>query len=95
MAQQKTALTVVRDIFYWCGMLAAVACVTLVLSSNTQLGWRFEHAQLPSSWLMGLISIAAFLAAELFGSEMLCGSRARVASSAETELATDVVEQEA
>jgi hypothetical protein len=94
MARQKTAFTVIRDVFYWCGVIAALACVALVLSSNTQFGGRFEHAPLPLSWLMGLISIAAFIGAEVFGSELLVGSDAH-ARSAQNETSRDVIQQEA
>jgi hypothetical protein len=50
--------------FYWLGMALSVACISLVLARNTELLWRFEHADFPLAWASGLIAILAFLAAE-------------------------------
>jgi hypothetical protein len=95
MTQQKTAATMIRDLFYWSGVLAAGACFMLALSSNTALGWRLEHARIPSSWLMGLIAIVAFIAAEIFGSEKLSGSRVAATRGVELAPTADVLRHEA
>jgi hypothetical protein len=52
--------------FYWLGIALSVACISLVLIRNTELLWRFEHADFPLSWAAGMIAILAFLAAEYF-----------------------------
>ncbi len=95
MAQQRTALSVIRDVFYWCGVLAAVACFTLAVSSNTALGWRLEHTQLPSSWLMGLIAIVAFIAAEIAGSEKFASSTVSSRNAVERTPSAEILRQEA
>ncbi len=95
MAQQRTALKMIRDAFYWCGVLAVIACLTFALSSNTALGWRWEHMHLPASWLMGVVAIVAFIAAEILGSEKLAGYRASATSAVELVPSADVLRQEA
>jgi hypothetical protein len=51
--------------FYWLGVAAAVACLVVVLASNTELFWRFEHWAFPLSWALAGAAIGAFLAYEL------------------------------
>ena len=57
-----------RDVFYWVGVILALACVVLIWTRNTGSAWRFDRFDLPASWLAGLMSIVAFLGAEYFDS---------------------------
>jgi hypothetical protein len=50
--------------FYWIGVASSLACFFLVFARNTEFGWRFEHSNIPLSWLAGAVAILAFLAAE-------------------------------
>ena len=60
----KDRIVAIREVFYWAGLASAFACLLLLLVSNTEAGWRLEHAYLPASWLAGALAILAFLAAE-------------------------------
>jgi hypothetical protein len=50
--------------FYWIGVIMTLVCFAVVLASNTNPLYRFEHSRLPLSWLSAGIAIFSFLAAE-------------------------------
>lgn len=60
----RNRIAVIQDVCYWAGVALAFACLLLLVVSNTDIGWRLEHADLPASWLAGGLAILAFLAAE-------------------------------
>jgi hypothetical protein len=51
-------------VFYWIGVVMATVCFGLVFAGNTGMGWRFEHAGVPLSWVAAAAAILAFLASE-------------------------------
>jgi hypothetical protein len=53
------------DAFYSIGVAATLACIALILASNTDLFWRFEHRRFPLSWGLASVAMLAFLAAEI------------------------------
>ena len=87
MARSRIMADVIHPAFYWIGVILAAACFTLTLGSNTELLWRFEHAGLPLSRIVGAVSIFALLSAEL--------SHSASAIPAEVEVSTEVLQQEA
>jgi hypothetical protein len=50
--------------FNWMGVVLTLACFAIVLAGNTAIGWRFEHAGLPLSWVLAGGAVLAFLATE-------------------------------
>ena len=68
-------LTVLRDVFYWIGVVMAGACVTLAFASNADYVWHLGSTQIPLTWVAGLIAIGAFLAFELFDSTFASSTR--------------------
>ena len=50
--------------FYWMGVIMTVACFAVVLASNTNLIYRFEHSRFPLSWALACVAMLSFLAAE-------------------------------
>jgi hypothetical protein len=59
--------TTVRNLyagFYWIGIIMTIACFAVVLASNTDAIYRFEHARFPLSWVTAGVAILSFLAAE-------------------------------
>jgi hypothetical protein len=52
-------------LFYWVGVVSAVAAVSLVVLGNTNLAWDAEHAAFPFAWKLGIVSVMAFLIDEL------------------------------
>jgi hypothetical protein len=52
------------DTFYWFGMAMSVLCIAVAWARNTELVGRFEYANFPLSWALGVIAILAFLASE-------------------------------
>jgi hypothetical protein len=70
------------DIFYWIGVIMALACVGLAFAGNVEAFWRFEHTGFPVSWALGLMAILAFLGAEL------CPPASEVSDETEEELST-------
>jgi len=49
---------------YWVGVAMSLACFALVLASNTDLVWRFEHTRFPLSWACAAAAVLAFVATE-------------------------------
>ena len=64
MPKDRIGVGLIQPVFYWIGIAMSVACLALVLARNTELLGRFEHANIPGSWLAGAAAIAAFLVAE-------------------------------
>jgi hypothetical protein len=58
-------LTVLRDVFYWIGVVLAGTCVTLAFFSNSDNVWHLASTRIPFTWAAGLLAIGAFLAFEL------------------------------
>jgi|HubBroStandDraft_5_1064220.scaffolds.fasta_scaffold1853177_1 hypothetical protein len=85
MSDNQTSSRPSENLFYWLGVIAATVCLVLAFMGNTEIGWRFEHLDVPASWAAGLIAILAFLGAEYFGS--------RAEKSATTELSLDPLQQ--
>jgi hypothetical protein len=52
-------------VLYWIGIFMTLACLALILASNTDLGYAFEHIRIPLSWMLAGIALFAFVAAEL------------------------------
>jgi hypothetical protein len=50
--------------FYWVGIAMTLASLALILTGNSDLGWRFEHQGFPLSWAFAAAAILAFLATE-------------------------------
>lgn len=50
---------------YWIGIFMTLACLALILASNTDLGYAFEHIRIPLSWVLAGIAVFAFVGAEL------------------------------
>jgi hypothetical protein len=51
--------------FYWIGIVTMLACLALVLASNTDFVYSFEHTRFPLSWTLAALAVFAFLVAEL------------------------------
>ena len=51
--------------FYWAGIVLAFVCMGLVLTKNTALVARWEHAPLPLCWIAGIAAMIAFALSEL------------------------------
>jgi hypothetical protein len=51
-------------VFYWIGIILTIACFAVVLASNTNPIYRFEHSRFPLSWVAAGVAILSFLAAE-------------------------------
>jgi len=83
---RNPGVTVIKDTFYWFGVVMSIVCFVLVFARNTELVWRFEHAAVPLSWLAGAVAILAFLAAEY--------SDTAPAIPTETELSSEILQQE-
>ena len=50
--------------FYWIGVITTIACFAVVLASNTNPVYRFEHSRFPLSWVSAGVAMLSFLAAE-------------------------------
>jgi hypothetical protein len=50
--------------FYWLGVIMTIACFAVVLASNANLIYRFEHSRFPLSWVSAGVAMLSFLAAE-------------------------------
>ena len=61
----------------WIGVVLALACLTVVLTGNTAMVWRFEHVSVPLSWVLAGAAILAFIATEI------CDSASPLPSEAE------------
>lgn len=48
----------------WIGVVLTLTCLAIVLAGNTAAAWRWEHAAVPLSWVLGAGAIIAFLATE-------------------------------
>jgi hypothetical protein len=66
---------------YWIGLAMTLSCFAVVLASNTELIWRFEHRALPLSWILAGGAVLAFLAAELYGTVSPHASASEAGSS--------------
>jgi hypothetical protein len=51
-------------LLYWVGVAAAVTCLALSFTVNTQFVSQFEYAGIPLPIFAGILSVAAFLGAE-------------------------------
>jgi hypothetical protein len=51
--------------FYWIGVAASVACITVVVARDNDLFSRFEHRGMPLSGVLAGVAALAFLVAEL------------------------------
>jgi hypothetical protein len=69
MTENQTTPRLSQNLLYWLGVLASAVCIALIFAGNTQIAWRYEHANFPASWAAGLIAILALLGAEYFESE--------------------------
>jgi len=56
----------IQQVCYWIGIAFSVACIALVLAGNTSAVSQLEHTRMPLSWLLGILAIVAFMAAEYF-----------------------------
>jgi hypothetical protein len=61
-------MPLLNRVLYWLSSALTLACVALVLASNTPLIWRFEHIGIPLSWIAGALAIVAFVAFEYLDS---------------------------
>jgi hypothetical protein len=52
-------------VFYWLGVAMTVACLGLVLASNTKWGHRLDTADFPVSWVLAGIGLISFLVSEI------------------------------
>lgn len=50
---------------YWTGMVMTLSSFALILLSNTDFGYGFEHTRVPLSWMLGGMAVVAFVVAEL------------------------------
>lgn len=66
MGQNKERLDMIGDLFFWLGVLFAVAAFTVVGASNTEAISRLEHGTVPLSWLLAGLAIVALMIAEYF-----------------------------
>lgn len=57
-------MRLLNRVFYWLAIALTLACLALILTSNTAPVWRFEHVGIPASWIAGVLAIVAFLAFE-------------------------------
>jgi hypothetical protein len=64
MQRNRAAGLVIQDAFYWLGVAFAGACLVLILARNPELVWQSNQTGIPLSWIAGVASILAFLAAE-------------------------------
>jgi len=55
MSDNQTSSRPSENLFYWLGVIAATVCLVLAFMGNTEIGWRFEHLDVPASWAAGLI----------------------------------------
>jgi len=65
MATRRNWTAVFYMSFYWTGIVMVLACLALILVCNTDLFYRFEHTRFPLSWMVAIMAVLAFLAAEL------------------------------
>jgi hypothetical protein len=67
--RRKGAMSTVKHIlyagFYWAGVVMTLACIGVVLASNTDSMWAIEHSRFPLSWALGAGAILAFLGSEM------------------------------
>jgi hypothetical protein len=75
--------------FYWIGIIMTIACFAVVLASNTNLIYRFEHSPFPLSWVAAGAAMLSFLAAEF------CDAPDSLKSDAEEEGSKPAPEWEA
>jgi hypothetical protein len=66
---------------YWTGITMTLVCLALILASNTELGYWYEHSPFALSWAFGGFAILAFLAAEFYAPAASSGTRAADESS--------------
>ena len=52
-------------VFFWSGVVMALACLALVLAGNTEMVFRLERTSLPLSWVFGIVAILEFATAEI------------------------------
>ena len=64
MGQNKERLDMMGDLFFWLGVLFAVAAFTVVGASNTETIGRLEHGTVPLSWVLAGLAIVTLLIAE-------------------------------
>ena len=65
--------------FYWIGVIMTIACFAVVVASNINPIYRFEHSGFPLSWVSAGVAILSFLAAEF------CHAPVSLKSEAEEE----------
>jgi hypothetical protein len=51
--------------FFWTGIFLTLACIALVLASNTAVGYRLDHMGLPLPWVLGVGAVLQFVMAEI------------------------------
>jgi len=79
---------------YWLGVGLAIACIAVAVPGNSINLAPVLHVSAPASWVLGIGSILAFLAAEGCHAAFSLGepgARAAVAATGSTEAATESV----
>jgi hypothetical protein len=84
MQRKRGTGLVIQDAFYWLGVALAGACLVLILARNPELVWQFNQTGIPLSWIAGVVSILAFLAAEYYDAAPV---------ESETELAPEALQE--
>jgi hypothetical protein len=64
MARSAEKWNSIRDVFYWIGVVLAIAAFCVVGASNTEIGSHLEHQTIPLSWILAGAAILALLVSE-------------------------------
>jgi hypothetical protein len=64
MPRELRRLLLIRDLFFWIGVVFAVASLSVVASSNTLFISQLEHRQVPLSGMLAGAAILALMVAE-------------------------------
>ncbi len=64
MSRSADRWSSIGALFYWVGLLFAIAAFCAVGASNTLIGERLEHQTVPLSWILAGIAIVALLVCE-------------------------------
>ena len=55
----------VATVFYWIGVLATLASISLVLLGNTKWGAQVQHTSFPLAWKFAIVAVISFLGGEV------------------------------
>jgi hypothetical protein len=53
------------SVFYWIGVVATLATITLVLLGNTKWGAQVQHTSFPLAWKFAIVALVSFLGGEI------------------------------